>query len=463
MRHGLDSPRAEGCGPDPFPAKISSRLPLTTTAHVNTQALAESLAETSAGSSRETSGKSSGKSSGSARLRSIDALRGAAALAVVLYHAVGQPKEGAGTFATMLGHAAHAVCSYGYAGVFLFFVISGFCIHLSQAKAQAEGRAPRVRFFSFWRRRVRRLYPPYLVALLLYLWVAYATGWLHLDRFFAWDLSAHLLMLHNFDARTCYSINSVFWTLAIEEQLYLAYFLLLFLRRRWGWTATLAFCFGARVACLFALNGLREWKGIDIPVPEAAATHWFTWALGALAVESAFGLVRLPRWCRSLSVGAVGLVAAATLAWLLPIYESHPALHEVGWLLVHPLWGFGFFAILNRAVAAERAWRTSAATPEWIARLAAVGLVSYSLYLTHQLVLLETWKFEAIPIPATLVALVVMVPLCLVFAWLFFWCFERPFLARPTTVMTRAHATRRAAPPAIEESPATAVVPEGAL
>ncbi len=38
----------------------------------------------------------------------------------------------------------------------------------------------------------------------------------------------HLLMLHNLDPNTCYTINGVFWTLAIEEQLYLAYFLLLF-------------------------------------------------------------------------------------------------------------------------------------------------------------------------------------------------------------------------------------------
>jgi peptidoglycan/LPS O-acetylase OafA/YrhL len=412
---------------------------LTPTAHATTNAAAES--------------------SGSTRLRSIDALRGAAALAVVLYHAVGQAKPNSGFFARLLAEGAHAVVSYGYTGVFLFFVISGFCIHLNQAKAQAAGAAPRVEFFSFWRRRVRRLYPPYLVALLFFLAVAYATGYVHFDRFFAWDVSAHLLMLHNFDARTCYSINSVFWTLAIEEQLYLAYFLLLFLRRRWGWATTLAVCLSARVACFLLLTALREWKGIDIPVPEAAASHWFTWALGALAVESAFGLVQLPRWCRSLRVGAAALVASAALAQLLPLYESNRVLHDAGWLLLHPLWGFGFFAVLNHAVEAERGWRKSGATPAWIARLASVGLFSYSLYLTHQLVLLEAWKFESIPIPATLVALIVMTPLCLVFAWLFFWCFERPFLARPVASATRARAAR----PAHEELPSSPGVPEGAL
>lgn len=419
---------------------------MTPTAHATTHATAESH--------------------GSARLRSIDALRGAAALAVVLYHAVGQPRAGASAFASLLARYAHAAVSYGYTGVFLFFVISGFCIHLSQAKAQAAGRTTRVEFFSFWRRRVRRLYPPYLVALALFLIVAYVTGWVHLDRFFAWDVSAHLLMLHNFDARTCYSINSVFWTLAIEEQLYLAYFLLLFLRRRLGWRTTLAVCFAARVACFFALTALREWKGINIPIPEAAASHWFTWALGALAVESAFGLVKLPRWCRSLRVGALALVASAALAGLLPFYESNRVLHDTGWLLLHPLWGFGFFAVLNRTVEAERGWRTSGTTPVWITRLAAVGLISYSLYLTHQLVLLEAWKFEAIPMAATLVALIVMTPLCLVFAWLFFMCFERPFLARTSSGAARASEARRhahAIHATREESAAVAGVPEGAL
>jgi peptidoglycan/LPS O-acetylase OafA/YrhL len=377
-------------------------------------------------------------------LRSIDALRGAAALAVVLYHAASNPRASSGLFARFVTEPTAFITSYGYTGVFLFFVISGFCIHLAQAKASARGRAgERVEFFSFWRRRVRRLYPPYLVALVLFLVVARATGHLPLTKFFAWDFAAHLLMLHNFDTRTCYSINSVFWTLAIEEQLYLAYFLLLFLRRRFGWKGTLAVCLAARVVCFALLTILRKTFGVDIPIPEAALSHWFTWALGALAVESAFRVVELPRWTRSLRVGALALVAAAALARLLPFVESHVVIHDAGWLLLHPLWGVGFFCVLNRAVEAERGWRARGSTPAWIARLSAVGLFSYSLYLTHQLVLLETWKFEWwLPIHATLVALFVMTPLCLVFAWLFFRLFERPFLARGREAKPRVEEVR---------------------
>lgn len=72
------------------------------------------------------------------RLTSIDALRGIAALGVVLYHAVAQTGN---AIPNNLFHypvkLIQFVSSFGYVGVFLFFVISGFCIHLQWAKARA--------------------------------------------------------------------------------------------------------------------------------------------------------------------------------------------------------------------------------------------------------------------------------------------------------------------------------------
>src|SRR5262249_1397770 len=138
--------------------------------------------------------------------------------------------------------------SYGYIGVYLFFVISGFCIHLRWAKAKAAGQAnPQIDFIAFWKRRIRRLYPAYLAALVIYLVVLAYLGKVVLTPFAVYDTVIHLLMLHNLDERTCYSINGVFWTLAIEEQLYLAYFLLLYLRNRLGWLRTLGICLACRV------------------------------------------------------------------------------------------------------------------------------------------------------------------------------------------------------------------------
>ena len=367
------------------------------------------------------------------RLRSIDALRGAAALAVVFYHAVGQaPRDERSLFIHLLAVPVRLVSSYGYAGVFLFFVISGFCIHLHWAKARlAATTAPKVAFVPFWKRRILRLYPPYLIALALYLLWAALNGGLETNRFFAWDMTLHLLMLHNFDSHTVYSINSVFWTLAIEEQLYLAYFLLLFIRRRWGWKWTLIACAAARVGWLVLCVGLQRGAGVEIPVPESAASHWFTWALGALSVEAMLGLVVLPRWCRDLRVGAAALLSAVGLSLILPLIAHHPFSHANVWLLLHPLWGLGFFILINRFVHAERKWREWLDAPRLVRWSATVGLFSYSLYLIHQLVLLEMWRFWILRMPSFLIALLVMAPLCVACSYAFYRYCERPFLPQP--------------------------------
>src|SRR5713226_7827376 len=180
------------------------------------------------------------------RLKSIDALRGAAALGVVLYHAVGPNAQFGPRILRWLAIPMLPAIRFGYVGVFLFFVISGFCIHLSRARAQVLNNQP-VGFTAFWKRRFRRLYPPYLIALTLYFGIAAYTTKFALTPFYIWDVISHVLMIHNLDSHTVYSVNGVFWTLAIEEQLYLAYFLLLFMRKRWGWQRTLVVCLLTRV------------------------------------------------------------------------------------------------------------------------------------------------------------------------------------------------------------------------
>src|SRR5882762_2330111 len=108
------------------------------------------------------------------RLLSIDALRGIAALGVVLYHAVGRETVTMPhSFWQWPGFFVRSLTSFGYVGVFLFFVISGFCIHMQWARAQAAGQPQQIRFGTFWKRRLRRLYPAYLIALALYLLVTF--------------------------------------------------------------------------------------------------------------------------------------------------------------------------------------------------------------------------------------------------------------------------------------------------
>jgi peptidoglycan/LPS O-acetylase OafA/YrhL len=313
------------------------------------------------------------------RLQSIDSLRGIAALAVVVFHIWGMKFFVSPTILT-------ALPGYGYSGIFLFFVISGFCIHLRYAKGSD------VNFLAFWKRRWIRLYPAYIASLALYIWWKQPA----FDAFFWYDLGSHLLMLHNFDLRTVYSINGAAWTLAIEEQLYLLYFLLLPMRHRWGWPVTFVVVFGARGAWL-ALSLFLHHSGIyDLPFGEGSLSNWGIWTLGALAAEAYVGKIKLPNWCFSL-VLALGFLALAA------VLDYHR--HRVGVVLAPMFWGLGFFVILNRFV-------RDGISLQW---LAGVGLFSYSLYLTHGFVIEH--------VPAAL-----GIPAALVFSWVFYRIFEKPFM-----------------------------------
>jgi len=378
------------------------------------------------------------KSLQTTRLRSVDALRGIAALGVVLYHAIDHTDKVLPSNSLRYPmKLIQFLSSFGYIGVFLFFVISGFCIHLQWCRSRSMNEEQSVAFGKFWKRRIRRLYPPYLIALVLFLGLTALTVGISVSRFFIYDVAMHLLMLHNLDPRTCYSINGVFWTLAIEEQLYLAYFLLLFLRKRWGWYVTLIVCLLARAAWMSLSHLLWLKSGIGLPVPEAAASHWFTWALGAIAVEAWFGLVKLPRWTRDLRIASLLIVSASAMAYFGSYIPKDTFWHISSWFLLHPLWGIGFFIVLNRAVLAEDGWVRELRLPPIVSVFATLGVFSYSIYLTHELTIMQSWRWVN---PAALQmqnVFLITIPATIVFAWMFFWFCERPFMKRKSAAVQK--------------------------
>ncbi len=377
--------------------------------------------------------------SNSIRLRGLDALRGIACLAIVLYHATDRQAVPTNLFQYPV-RVVHFAISQTYISVFLFFVISGFCIHLQWARSRARGEEPKIPFGAFWKRRIRRLYPPYAIALALYLLLTAFTVGLVVTRFVVYDVVMHLLMLHNLDSHTAYSINGVFWTLAIEEQLYLAYFLLLFIRVRWGWTVTLIVCLLARGGWMFFSHLVWLKTGFGLPVPEAAASHWFTWALGALAVEAVYGIVKLPRWTRDLRVATVVIMIASIISAYLPSISKDTPLHDVSWFLIHPLWGTGFFVVVNRLVIAEQGWMRQLRLPSLISIFATLGLFSYSMYLTHELTIMQSWRWSNPGHLQVVNVFIAIVPATIFFAWVFFWFFEKPFMTRRAAGVTNAAA-----------------------
>lgn len=335
------------------------------------------------------------------------------------------------------GDAADAAMLFGKYGVWLFFVISGFCIHLQWVRARVVSGARQLSFTEFWRRRIWRLYPPYLVTLVFYVWLRHQQGELPWNGLTAWKIGLHAVMLQNVDTRALNAMNNVYWTLAVEEQLYLLYFVFLAVRQRFGWLPTLAAALAARVAWFALAMGIHRLWGVDIVVTQAAAAQWFVWILGALAVEASYGLVRLPRWTRDRWLAGAILVVAGVTAWAQNYWLTAGSLSNVVWLAGDVVWGLGFFVLLNWAVAHEPAWSAARRARGIAAWLASVGLFSYSLYLTHEIVEWRAWPVVADALARTghllpqIVVMALLTAASLLFARAFFELFERPFLRRP--------------------------------
>ena len=109
----------------------------------------------------------------------------------------------------------------GYIWVDIMILISGFCLYLPWARlAQGEkGQSP----LAFYRRRLIRIHPSYLLTLAIMFGVALATDAYGNNRaFMAADLATHLTYTQMFTYNTYYAtkLGGALWTLALEMQLY---------------------------------------------------------------------------------------------------------------------------------------------------------------------------------------------------------------------------------------------------
>jgi len=322
------------------------------------------------------------------RLSSLDLFRGIAIACVFLHHCLtaafdpwelrwtGWLRDFSPSPANLPAVLLYPL-SLGGLGVPLFFVISGFCIHLSARRRAAEG--PR----GFFTRRFFRIYPPYLLALLFFslVWPWTRTS-LHSDWGRA-QIAGHALLVQNFDSGWFFGINPSFWSIAVEAQLYVLYPLLLLLVHRWTWRRMIVYLAVWEGIYHLNLGIYSALTGQDAPIwfefnPFA---FWFSWSLGALLAEAYLQEKPLP--------------FADTSPWL---WAGAVLVTNI----VRPLSGltFLFGAVLAANLIARRITATSndadhprvaLSSPRPEARitrhLRAAGLCSYSLYLIHQPIL----------------------------------------------------------------------------
>jgi peptidoglycan/LPS O-acetylase OafA/YrhL len=343
----------------------------------------------------------------------------------------------------------------GFLGVLLFIVVSGFCIHHNTLRDSPTAELC-CRWGRFWKRRLVRLYPPYLVVILGCAALVCATNIYRgasLSEALRWiraDLLCHSCMVHNLLSNYAYGLNNgPLWTLGMEEQLYLLYFLLLAARR-----------VSLRTMLLLTLlvSGLvwQIWRlGAPVPLQVGPVSlsawslwpfhYWFTWTLGAVAAEAYAGRITLPTWCYRPQAGLLffllGLLTHVTV-WL-PL-TGKPSVGETvaslgGWsglaaemsllvsrILLEQCWPLAFFILVNVWVRREM---EGIQRHHFLARCCGwVGQFSYSLYLTHVPVIITT--LSLVPLRSVVVRYLLLVPLAVGVAWLFYLLVERRFLRK---------------------------------
>jgi peptidoglycan/LPS O-acetylase OafA/YrhL len=274
------------------------------------------------------------------RYRSIQALRGFAAVIVVLYHALHFWSDSS-------GHPAY--WSNGAAGVDLFFVISGFVMAITQEKSS----------WAFMKRRIIRVVPLYWIlttvmvakAATIYLHPGLAHGAPHAELTIPFIVSSYLFIPYQSSIGTL-PILQVGWTLSFEMLFYAFFAIAISLRVNALRLVGPVFA-GLAILALFVHSPAVTTLANPILL-EFIAGLW----LGKLA-SSGKGIGKVP----AIASGVLGLCGLFYIP--LPSANLRPF-----------TWGVSAFLIVLSAIGLERSLRL----PEWTQKL---GDASYTLYLSH--------------------------------------------------------------------------------
>ena len=370
-----------------------------------------------------------------ARLPGLDLLRALAIAWVMLFHSV---------WVGGVGPDWEGLARFGWVGVDVFFVLSGFLIGAPLLRQLQEAPA-RFSLAGFYVRRAWRILPAYLTVLAVYLAFPVLREDPNLE-------SAWKFLSFSFNLLVDYARNPAFshaWSLCVEEHFYLLFPLLaLGLSGRVKSWQLLAL-FAALVLGGVVLRG-AIWQHYTALQPDRAwfieALYYPTWSrLDALLVGVllAVAQVHRPRWWawaqrHANAVLALGLLVLG-LAWWLFRARTGLLANTLGWPVLAAAAGLLVLAGASPHSLIGR-WRLPGVA--WIAA------ISYSLYLSHKLALhaVQTWLLPWLPELAAL-QFAAYVAVILLFGAVLHYGIERPGLRW-------RERGRAQAPPRSEPSPA---------
>ena len=328
----------------------------------------------------------------------------------------------------LLFHAGVSFLPAGYLGVDIFFVISGYLITSILLKDLNAGDYS---LLDFYERRARRILPAlFLVIAVSFPFAVWLMPGTTFDIFLGGARSA-VLFIANFHY---WSVVDYFlpgaemqplvhtWSLAVEEQFYVIFPLLLFLvyaiggRERWLLFLTL-------LGCLASL-ALARWAESNAPLAMFYLTPTRAWELGAGAIAALFlhypdRLINFEKAVGARIAGALSIAGLTLIVLAMVLYNQFTPIPSFPALT--PIIGCVMVILFTRENSLT--WRLLS-----FRLLVGIGLISYSLYLWHQpvFVFYRYWQMAEIAFLSGALLIAVTVALAYL-SWRFV---EQPFRSR---------------------------------
>lgn len=315
------------------------------------------------------------------RIPSLDGLRGLAITLVLLGHGLGSLEM---PHLNPYAKAVMAIAGNGSLGVGIFFALSGFLIYsLSRRELEETGKFS---WRQFYVRRMYRIFPAFyfflIVVSILYLGGWLAISWQMLLSAATFSLNYRHLWDHSIG--TDYSVIGHYWTLALEEQFYLTWPLLMLLLARKRLLPLLVFIIAiapfVRVACYFFTPGSQGQIGMMFH------TSFDGIAAGVLLGEL-LGMEKSRRWLlTAASSRTLVLCTTSFLFFVSPLLDQ-----RFGGLYELPIGKSADIVAISILIVASLSFSNGILFRVFNWRpLVYVGVLSYSLYVWNNIFLL--WR-----------------------------------------------------------------------
>ncbi|MDB4902146.1 MAG: acyltransferase 3 [Mucilaginibacter sp.] len=299
----------------------------------------------------------------------------------------------------------------------LFFLISGYCIHLSNLKyIQLNKHLPLI---EYYKRRLFRIYPAYLVAIVIAVIVRMIIRHRPMPSFS--NLLVHLLCLQGFILKYFFYINLVFWTISVEMAFYIIYPLFYFIRLKRSLNSALVFAFFISTICIFYF-----WlqKNVSIAQYYWFGNIWFAWCSGAFIADKLFFDPKA--FNKPVFKVIYILIASLFIGGLFLNVSYLPGIGLVWYQLKILIWTGPLIYLLSK----EHWFKKQESL--LLKVIVCIGLSSYSLYLLHvPLILFKNYLVYAFLPPefqlAGLILGVIMIPFI---AWFSYCLIEKPFIIK---------------------------------